>query len=384
MTAQPDIPALVAALRALGAERSLPRRKVRRAAQIADRLSRPARLAFLGLPAGQQVARANAVLGEGLVDPAWPTCRIIYGEAPAFTATLSDRRVVAGEGMPDPASFPVPPVFLEIAAPIDLLKELTLLVVRAGASWQEQQAALHWAARQTDIALWCAAGPMEAAEFAVWQAAPQALANHSYLLSPCRCPSEAEAAFGSTVDTHAPDWSDRLRASLATLTREARQEDAALGALALSEAARVIARTSEKRGQGVAPEPQVVVLDRESRAAETKPEANPDPEAWRLASKLLLTLRRGAAEVLDLLNHDTSDDALAAEILDRAEQLLSELKGLLADVLQPPAELADMVAEAEETLILLKYEGGLDQAGAAASVLVQVRQAIETHLEKAA
>ncbi|MGR3794206.1 hypothetical protein [Vannielia sp. SX4] len=341
-------------------------------------------MAFLGLPAGQQVARANTVLGEGLVDPAWPTCRLIHGEAPAFTATLSDRRVVAGGGLPVTASFPAPPAFFEIAAPIDLLKELTLLVVRAGAPWQEQQAALHWAARQTDIALWCAAGPMEAAEFAIWQAAPQALANHSYLLSPGRCPSEAEGAFGSTEDTDAPDWPSRLRASLATLTREARQEDAALGALLLRDAARVIARTSEERGKGVAPEPQAAAPDRETPAVPPKPEADRDPEAWRLASKLLLTLRRGAAEVLDLLNHDTSDDALAAEVLDRAEQLLSALKGLLADGLQPPADLTDLMAEAEETLILLKYEGGLDQAGAAASVLGQVRQAIETHLEKAA
>ncbi|MBY6047852.1 hypothetical protein [Vannielia litorea] len=362
----------------------MPRRKVRRAAQIADRLSRPARVAFLGLPAGQQVARANAVLGQGLVDPAWPTCRLIYGEALAFTARLSDRRVVAGEGLPDLASFPVPPAFLEIAAPIDLLKELTLLVVRAGTPWQEQQAALHWAARQTDIALWCAAEPMEAAEFAIWQAAPQALANHSYLLSPGRCHAEAEAAFGNTVSTDAPDWPDRLRASLATLTREARQEDADIGALVLRDVARIMPRKREEGVLCVASQPEAAAPDGEPPAVETKPEADRAPEAWRLASKLLLTLRRGAAEVLDLLNHDTSDDALAAEILERAERLLSALKVLLTDVLQPPAELTDLMAEAEETLILLKYEGGLDQAVAAASVLVQVRQAIETHLEKAA
>lgn len=383
MSRLPPASVLVTALLSLAEDRTLPRRRVRIAKDMADRISRPARLSLLGLPSGGQGALANALLGTDLLGPDWPTTRLFHGPELTYEATLATRQTLRGEGLPDPGSLPAAAALLDLWAPLELLNDLSLLVLRAGDDWQSQQGALLWAAPQTDIALWCSAG-LTPQELQIWQAAPQAVTNHGFLLCPGAPPPSADPEFAAHVDTADPEWPDLLRSALTGLIEDARTEDAAVAAMFLEDLGIRLDRleAAEERSQAPAPAPQAPY------AVSSSPPADPgtvrDDAAWKSASRLLLTLRRGASEILDRLANGPDEAELATDLLDRAETLLDGLQDVAGQDPDTNPDLAAIFAEASETVILLKYEGGFDQAQKAAWVLGQVRQDIETHLEQAA
>ena len=379
MRLSPDISGLVASLRDAGTDPAIPRRRARVAEEIAQRLERPARVTLLGLPDGDPGAIANALAGTEVIRPDWPTTEFRRGPEPGFDVTLTNRRVVSGRGVPSLDDLPAAPAFIRLTGGMPAIPGVSILMVRARADAGDQRAAMRWAAGRTDIAIWCGAA-LDPTELALWQAAPDPLPHHAFLISrQDKVPSSVAQLFQACISTMSGTWIPDLTAALTGHIAEARSEDAAAAELFLSKLDRRASRPTQVPAQNPLPDPLTDTTE--------KPERLPNPVSWALLSRMSLRLRHDARALLLTLSDPTRGDGADTEVLQSIEDLLTDLQCTLDGSDLSSGELSGlsaMIDEAAELALLLRYEGGAPQAAQAAALLLQVRQDIETELEQAA
>lgn len=405
-----DRQAVLARLRsALGAG-EIPARAAEGCGKLAERLERPVRVALLGTDRAGREALLRGILGAAALPPGadWPTLEIVHGARARHRATLADATVLAAEGPPGGDILAQGPVFLQIAAPLSILSRMSFLHLAVGENPAAQSAALTWAARRCDIALWCTEGftPDEAR---IWAAAPEALKHHALM----------------AVQGAEPDTADRLRrpremvAAVAVPMPGGRPSTAALVArleaeidAALAEdvdAARLMLHrfgldvaepAAGGEGQPVAgadapqpaPAPTPTVTDAPPVAelpAAPPPKPSPvrpapGPDRIALLSEPLLYLRRRARALHATLAWPVAEeDDWPAAVLEQCSETAEGLRDRAADWAEEDAGLADLaafVAEAADTALLLQVEGGADRAEDAAALILQLRLAIEALL----
>lgn len=155
-----------------------------RAADIVNRIERPVRLSALGLPGSGKSMLLNLLLGADVLPEGLrlPTMRLSHGEEAEAVCTLPDgsTKTVPGADMTTVAATGA--VYVEVKLPLPALTKLSMLEVVAGAEPAEQKRALLWAAKRTDIALWCTKDIFGQAEQDLWGYMPVEIQDHAFLM----------------------------------------------------------------------------------------------------------------------------------------------------------------------------------------------------------
>ncbi len=153
------------------------------ATHLIRRLSSPVRVACLGLSKSGKSQLINMFVGHRLIptDRVLPTLEVVWADAPHVKITQADGSVVDA-GIDQLASADLAQAaFLRIGFPSEILKRISLLEVTPEGAMSEQRAAIDWAIRRTDIALWCSQsfGPSEKD---LWSRVPDSLKDHAFLV----------------------------------------------------------------------------------------------------------------------------------------------------------------------------------------------------------
>ncbi|RBI87633.1 hypothetical protein DRV85_01535 [Rhodosalinus halophilus] len=381
---------LEAALNAPG----IPERAAQDCARLLDKLRRPARISIFGSRAADTRWLLCAILGADPLAGAqgWPAIELAHGDPPRAKVTLADGSTLAREGPPAADLLSSEPVFLSITVPWPALKRMSFLALPATADPAEQAAALAWAARRTDIAIWCTRR-FDAAEAAIWAEAPARLKNHALMVQvatdaapPLACQA-TEAFEGTFTVARAPErlgqddkprGLDRLLARLEADIDEALRADVDAARLFLHRFGHLAAAQAGPRSVEDGPSA------RGNPAARTRDDSRPDRERVELLSEPLLYLRRRARllhETLELCEAGAGD--WAAEVLAGCTETLEGLRERAARWPEDDFrahELREAVEEACDVSVLLQAEGGEDQVEDAAVLLEQIRQEFEREL----
>lgn len=154
-----------------------------KAEKLLARLQKPVRLAIMGMPKSGKSALLNLLVGSDVLPEglSLPTMQLSHGETPSATCTLPDgsKQVVAGA---DPhAIAALTPVFVDMQLPLPALAKITVLEVVAPDDPAAVHKASQWAAKRSDVALWCTQGFGDA-ERGIWGAMPDTLKDHAFLM----------------------------------------------------------------------------------------------------------------------------------------------------------------------------------------------------------
>lgn len=153
------------------------------AQEILERIQKPLRLSVLGLPGSGKSMLMNLLLGAPVFpeDLSLPTISVTYADEPSARCTLADGEVqtVSTADLAEIAE--LRPAFVELAMPLPALRKLSMMEVVAGDDPVGQQRAVRWAAKRTDIVLWCTQG-CTTTEEQLWSLLPGNVLDHSFLI----------------------------------------------------------------------------------------------------------------------------------------------------------------------------------------------------------
>lgn len=387
-------------------------RVARNCERLVERLSKPVRVGLFGFALSDRAELLRALLGADLLpgDGPCPTLQVIHGTAPRSTATLADASRVTVEGLPDAGLMAMEPVFLKVAAPFDVLQRMSFLLLAAGDEVTEQAPALAWAAKRTDVSIWCT-HDFDAIEAQVWAAAPERLKNHAHLavfggadaaetlrgralsdfesvVAVPQGPDGADATrllarLGADIDTALGEDMDAARLLLHRFGLDAAPDAAAAGTAPAEPAPTedaVTAPPEQAAPEQAAPAP----------AADTRqPAADPALAADRIAllSEPILYLKRRTRNLFETLEwQDDSTEGWVSDLLEHCCETADGLRDRAAAWPEDDAEIIDlreMIDEASDMAVLLQVEGGPDQAQDATAMLCQLRTELEGKLPAA-
>ena len=161
----------------------IPAKDTEMAQTLLERLKQPVRVTLMGLPKSGKSTLVNLLLNDIVVPEgiSLPTTQFLHGDTPSSVVTLSDGRRETLETADPYQIAAASPMFVEIALPLPALGRINLLEIVAPATMQDQQRAMHWAAKRTDMALWCTQ-TFDRSEQALWDTMPDAMKDNGFLL----------------------------------------------------------------------------------------------------------------------------------------------------------------------------------------------------------
>jgi hypothetical protein len=304
-------------------------------------------------------------------------------------ATLEDGTHLACDGWPDADLLAEAPVFLQLDAPIEALRRMSFLALSLDTNPSMHRPALAWAARRTDIAVWCTPR-FSVVDARIWANAPERLTHRAYLVE--TDPSadvthhEARREFAGRLQLPLPGdiapLLDRLRDDI----DEARMADVDAAHLLLHRLGQLTAEdTAPEAGENTAPE---VSCETHEDAPASRLDRGLDRSHGQLArlrdvlSEPTLFLARRAralAEDLAWTDPDTTPDwpQIALTHVGETAEALRDRTADWPDDLPEFTDLTDMIEEATDLVLLLQMEAGPDQVEDAAGLLHQLRQSFD-------
>lgn len=165
------------------AEGKIPPQVSETAIKLLGRLHQPVRVSVMGLPGSGKSTLINLLLSK-IVMPEGvqlPTAQFLLGDTPKAICTLPDGKTQVVDGADPQEVSDLKPIFVEFQMPLPALGRISVLEVRAPDIPKEQQRAMHWAAKRTDIALWCTQ-EFSTLEQALWQSLPEPVKDHAIML----------------------------------------------------------------------------------------------------------------------------------------------------------------------------------------------------------
>jgi nitroreductase len=374
-------------LEAVLASATIPPRIARTCRRLVEKLRQPIRVGLIGYETEQRKRLLAALLGiEVLPDHmGWPTIEIGFCEEPHTKATLADGSRLAAKGMPTAELLDQGAVFLQVGAPLDALRRVTLLHLATGDDAGEQLAALRWAARRIDFAVWCTRdfSPEEAQ---IWNAAPPELKNHAYLVT-----FAADTEARRLRERMLPDFERVMVLPDGHATGQPGAADIQAGAQNLF--AQLSADIDDALGEDL--DAAWVLLQRCGREIETPQPAAVPVEAEGsetlametmvdLLSEPLIFLKRWARDLFETLEWQDADSPdWPGAVLERCCEVTDGLRDRAAEWPEDAGQvlaLRGLVDDASDMATLLQIEGGREQAQDAAALLLQLRSAFEANL----
>jgi hypothetical protein len=150
---------------------------------LARRLASPVRVTVLGQPKVGKSTLISALTDCGkVIDTAGlPTHEIGYADEPHVVATLNDGTRLTLDAIRIDEILATNPVFVQIFAPLEKLKHIRVLEVVTDGTPEEMIAATRWAAKRTDIAIWCSR-EFDQIERHIWSGFPDEKKGHGFLV----------------------------------------------------------------------------------------------------------------------------------------------------------------------------------------------------------
>lgn len=411
---QSRTPAVLARLEALMVSGVLTQAEFVSCSGLAEALRRPARVAVLGQSTADVTSVLASMLEEHLVTmvPEGPAVEIFFGPAACHVATFEDGSSLSQDGYPRHDLMRYGPLLLQIEAPLPILGTMAFLGIELGPEPEAYTAALGWAARRAEIAIFCTEGFGDL-EAAIWRAAPDRLKNHCYLVITGERDAgsaRAHGAFDAVI--HAPTAAEAaaplaaLKHRLAADITAAREEDVDAAELFLRRFRREDSEPSgaegaDPAGAARAPGPlpgSAGAPGTDAPAPAATPPAAPEPElddfalamaeaesaARRLVSgPLILHLKRRSRALAEILEWREESDAWPEQVLEHCAETAEALRELVAAWPEddPVADrLRAVIDQACDTVVLLQLEAGPEQAEDAARVLYQLRTDFEQEM----
>ncbi|MEM9797851.1 MAG: hypothetical protein AAF919_15265 [Pseudomonadota bacterium] len=151
--------------------------------KIVDQLQRQVRVTLLGLPGSGKSAVLNLLAGAEVIPDGTrlPTTQLIKGANTRATITLPNGESEVLEDTNAAQIAERRPVFVELEMDLPALGKISILEVVTGVNRSQQSRAALWAAKRTDLAIWCTRS-FTPAEQATWSGLPDALKDHGILL----------------------------------------------------------------------------------------------------------------------------------------------------------------------------------------------------------
>lgn len=384
-------------LEAALASSTIPPRIARSCQRLVEKLRRPIRVGLIGFETEKRRRLLAALLRTEVLPGRMlcPTLEIGFAEQPYTRATLADASTLAAEGYPQSELLDREAVFLQIGAPLEALRRVTFLHLAAGEDAAEQAAALRWAARRIDFAIW-GTRSFSPVEDRIWNAAPPELKNHAYLVAFAskteaghlhdQAPPDFERVFflpgdsgaDNSVEADAQAGAQRLLDHLAADIDNALGEDL--------DAARLLLH---RCGQRIVP-PKPDWTPAEALARATMEMRQPDTTEIAgmvdLLSEPLIFLRRQARHLFEAMEwQDRDSPDWVGEVLDRCCEVTDGLRDRAAEWPEdegPMPALRRLIDDASDMATLLQIEGGPEQAEDAAALLLQLRTTLEASLAR--
>ncbi|MBY6116084.1 hypothetical protein KUW09_18500 [Mameliella alba] len=345
------------------------------------KLQAPVRIGLLGLP-GSGKRDLLSALGDvppPLAAQDLPTLELAGGDHPLTRAVLSDGSRLEAPGYPDQAILRQQPVFLQVTSPAQRLTGRRLLLVASDPSASDMLAGLAWAANRIDLALWCSRSWSDD-EQRIWQAAPDSLRNHAFLIltgDTRAAPTEGfDRVFDLSRTTGGQDPMPALTRHIDRVIEDARLEDIHAAQLFLRRYGHAPRpRSTPPAAQPIAPATQPIARTPQLTAQPSRARL-PDAVRGDL-TRLFQTVRDSASGLME--RGATAPEDLLAEF----EELFATLAERVSDnddLNDSCPDLTTQITEAHDLALLLRIEGGPEQVADAAHLLVQVRNDIQQEL----
>lgn len=376
-----------------------------RAKALLTRLDAPVRVAVLGLPQSGKSTLVNVFAGESVVprEVMLPPVEIRFGDAPLLRVTEADGEVTVIDGLAF-GKVSDDCVYIQAEAPVPVLREISLLEVAAEGTGEEQEAALRWASKRADITIWCSLD-FARVEQILWASAPDQMKDHGFLaitkadqiggakdisskMAVLRAVTDAEflktvaVASEAALQARAEDDDDAWNSSGAASLVRAVLEHAETGRRADLDAAHVFVLRHEDlvRSLPDAAPPEVdeseLVLTPTSQPGES---SKADPTVSEACAESAQYLRARAEEIATDIVQLGDEDA-AAQVLDQCMETVEQLQELMhaANADSPCwTALMDEVSAANDMIVLMQLERGIEPAADAATLLLQLRRSFD-------
>jgi outer membrane biosynthesis protein TonB len=178
------LPDIEAALDAAIRGGQLPSAVMDRAVAIAARLKQSLRVSLLGMPWSGKTGVLNVLAGQPILSDTLrgATIEFEFGDIEHCWITRRDGTLLEYEGQPDFYRIGMEtPAHVKFQLPIPAFRKISLLELAMPPDPENQDRAMRWVAKRTDIAIWCTDTFTEQ-EQSVWQKMPPAIKDHAILL----------------------------------------------------------------------------------------------------------------------------------------------------------------------------------------------------------
>lgn len=146
-------------------------------------LNKPVRITVMGLPNTGKSQLINLLAGETVIPDGFhlPTTQLVFGDVAQSKCTMPDGAVQVLDHCNIAIIAAMQPVFVELALPLAALKRISILEVVASDDHIEQQRAMMWASKRTDVALWCT-HTFDIPEQSLWGVMPDIIKDHGFMV----------------------------------------------------------------------------------------------------------------------------------------------------------------------------------------------------------
>lgn len=410
---------VIARLRAALDADGVPSAARKHAKQLIERLSNAVRVTLLGMPGSGKSSLINMFVGRAIIptDMRLPSVELVWGDRERIVETASDGAIIKHDGC-DFSNVSERAAYLRVEMPIEVLHCISLLEVVTDGSAGELSAAVDWATRRTDIAIWCSQA-FDEPERIAWARVPETLKDHAFIVLTKADILSAEKKLASRVDDLEAIVAEEFHSLFAIATLQALRAYRDDGTVdeALRHASGGIALTDEilrhaergrradldtadlflSRYQIAAPDMPVVKDDPQPKdvpsasapsaqgtpvpvvAAVQPAQAKPNLELIREGSQFLARRAEGIERKIASWAGPSDAPGLIGQCVDTVEHLVDhfsqdETGCAISD------SLIDDFSEASDLLMLMQSEDGEGPAADAVTLLLQMKRQMEVSL----